>query len=106
MNEPLLYMPVPCPGAACGAACDLSAITQRIPDKRFQFVRYYGWCSTKMRGRGDKRPAEEALATGIAVQLVGISDHDPAAYRRRNVASSPRSSGKPTSCCVLGTLRR
>ena len=35
--------------------CDfIAAITQHIPDKSFQLVRYYGWYSNKMRGR---RPA-------------------------------------------------
>jgi hypothetical protein len=34
-------------------------VTQHIPDKRFQMVRYYGWYSNKMRGQRRKR-AEEA----------------------------------------------
>ena len=29
----------------------IAAITQHIPDKSFQLVRYYGWYSNKMRGR-------------------------------------------------------
>jgi hypothetical protein len=34
------------------SACDfIAAITQHIPDKRFQMVRYYGWYSNKMRGQ-------------------------------------------------------
>ena len=34
------------------SACDfITAITQHIPDKRFQMVRYYGWYSNKMRGQ-------------------------------------------------------
>ena len=42
------------------SACDfIAAITQHIPDKRFQMVRYYGWYSNKMRGQRRKR-AEEA----------------------------------------------
>ena len=41
-------------------ACDfIAAITQHIPDKRFQMVRYYCWYSKKMRGQRRKR-AEEA----------------------------------------------
>ena len=41
-------------------ACDfIAAITQHIPDKRFQMARYYGWYSNKMRGKRRKR-AEEA----------------------------------------------
>ncbi len=34
-------------------------VTQHIPDKRFQMVRYYGWYFNKMRGQRRKR-AEEA----------------------------------------------
>ena len=38
--------------------CDfIAAITQHIPDKSFQLVRYYGWYSNKMRGQRDKRAA-------------------------------------------------
>ena len=45
------------------SACDfIAAITQHIPDKRFQMVRYYGWYSNKMRGQRRKRP-EEAKET-------------------------------------------
>ena len=42
------------------SACDFIApifitITQHIPDKRFQMVRYYGWYSNKMLGQRRKR---------------------------------------------------
>jgi hypothetical protein len=41
------------------SACDfIAAITQHIPDKRFQMVRYYGWYSNKMRGQRRKREEE------------------------------------------------
>jgi hypothetical protein len=34
------------------APCDfIAAITQHIPNKSFQLVRYYGWYSNKMRGQ-------------------------------------------------------
>ena len=36
-----------------------AAITQHIPDKSFQFVRYYGWYSNKMRGRRAKQADEK-----------------------------------------------
>ena len=56
--------------------CDfIAAITQHIPDKSFQLVRYYGWYSNKMRGQRDKRAAEEAKATGLAVQIIDVSEH-------------------------------
>jgi len=57
--------------------CDfIAAITQHIPDKSFQLVRYYGWYSNKMRGQRDKRAAEEAHAAGAqAVQVIDVSEH-------------------------------
>jgi hypothetical protein len=58
--------------------CDfIAAITQHIPDKSFQLVRYYGWYSNKMRGQRDKRAAEEAAAAGQAVQIIDVSEHKP-----------------------------
>ena len=58
--------------------CDfIAAITQHIPDKSFQLVRYYGWYSNKMRGQRDKRAAEEAKAAGQAVQIIDVSEHKP-----------------------------
>ena len=58
--------------------CDfIAAITQHIPDKSFQLVRYYGWYSNKMRGQRDKRAAEEAKAAGQAVEVVDVSEHQP-----------------------------
>ena len=60
------------------APCDfIAAITQHIPDKSFQLVRYYGWYSNKMRGQRDKRAAEEAGAAGHAVQIIDVSEHKP-----------------------------
>jgi hypothetical protein len=39
--------------------CDFTAaITQHIPDKGFQLVRYYGWYSNKMRRRRAKQADE------------------------------------------------
>lgn len=58
--------------------CDfIAAITQHIPDKSFQLVRYYGWYSNKMRGQRDKLEAEEAKAAGLAVEIIDVSDHKP-----------------------------
>lgn len=60
------------------SACDfIAAITQHIPDKSFQLVRYYGWYSNKMRGQRDKRAAEQAEATGNAVQIIDVSEYNP-----------------------------
>jgi hypothetical protein len=58
--------------------CDfIAAITQHIPDKSFQLVRYYGWYSNKMRGQRDKRTAEEAKAAGQTVRIIDVSEHKP-----------------------------
>jgi len=58
--------------------CDfIAAITQHIPDKSFQLVRYYGWYSNKMRGQRDKRAAEEAKAAGKGIQVIDVSEHKP-----------------------------
>ena len=49
--------------------CDfIAAITQHIPDKRFQMVRYYGWYSNKMRGQRRKRAEEAACESAAAAQ--------------------------------------
>ena len=56
--------------------CDfIAAITQHIPDKSFQLVRYYGWYSNKMRGQRDKFAAEAARAAGNAVAVIDVSEH-------------------------------
>jgi len=58
--------------------CDfIAAITQHIPDKSFQLLRYYGWYSNKMRGQRDKRAAQEAAAAGQVVEIIDVSEHKP-----------------------------
>ena len=58
--------------------CDfIAAITQHIPDKCFQLVRYYGWYSNKMRGQRDKQAVEDAKSAGQAVQIIDVSEHKP-----------------------------
>ena len=43
--------------------CDFIArLTQHIPDKSFQLVRYYGWYSNKMRGQRLKQMDAEPVA--------------------------------------------
>ena len=58
----------------------IAAITQHIPEKSFQLVRYYGWYSNPAeagRGQRDKRAAEEIQATGNAVAVIDVSEHKP-----------------------------
>jgi Putative transposase/Transposase zinc-binding domain len=58
--------------------CDfIAAITQHIPDKSFQLVRYYGWYSNKMRGRRAKQADEEVQTEGDAVEMIDVSAHEP-----------------------------
>ena len=60
--------------------CDfIAAITQHIPDKSFQLVRYYGWYSNKMRGQRKKRAEEEneAEEVGEDVEMIDVSEHQP-----------------------------
>ena len=73
--------------------CDfIATITQHIPDKSFQLVRYYGWYSNKMRGQRAKREAAaaQAEAPSNAVEVtsllppdgregwqVNVSEYDP-----------------------------
>jgi hypothetical protein len=66
----------------------IAAITQHIPDKSFQMVRYYGWYSN--RGRGERIKAEPMMAgdepTSPAatpqVEVLDVSD-----YKRPRIPS-------------------
>ena len=55
----------------------IAAITQHIPDKSFQLVRYYGWYSNKMRGRRAQQADEEVQTEGDAVEVIDVSAHEP-----------------------------
>jgi hypothetical protein len=58
--------------------CDfIAAITQHIPDKSFQLVRYYGWYSNKMRGQRKKSDEEEKDAEEVdeGVEVIDVSEH-------------------------------
>jgi hypothetical protein len=56
--------------------CDFIArITQHIPDKSFQLVRYYGWYSNKMRGQRLKRDDPEAGAADA--EVIEVSESKP-----------------------------
>jgi len=59
--------------------CDfIAAITQHIPDKNFQLVRYYGWYSNKMRGQRNKRAeSREGEPTGDGIEIIDVSKHRP-----------------------------
>jgi hypothetical protein len=50
----------------------LAAVTQHIPDKGVQMVRYYGWYSNKMRGQRQRR-----LSPQLVVRRPGLSPPPP-----------------------------
>jgi hypothetical protein len=55
--------------------CDFIArITQHIPDKSFQLVRYYGWYSNKMRGQRLKRAEPETGAADAGGEVIEVSE--------------------------------
>jgi len=57
--------------------CDFIArITQHIPDKSFQLVRYYGWYSNKMRGLRLKQADPEAVAAPEG-EVIDVSAFKP-----------------------------
>ena len=69
----------------------IAAITQHIPEKSFQMVRYYGWYSNKSRGlrekQGNLTPEDQPLdETDEAVEIIDI-------YLNTNHAASPQSNG-------------
>ncbi len=57
----------------------IASITQHIPDKNFQLVRYYGWYSNRMRG--DRLKAEAAEPTeqqeADEITVLDVSDYKP-----------------------------
>jgi hypothetical protein len=55
----------------------IAAITQHIPDKNFQLVRYYGWYSNKMRGQRGKQAAQADRVAGKTVEILDVSAHNP-----------------------------
>ena len=64
----------------------LAAITQHIPDKGAQMVRYYGWYSNKMRGVRQRwlppelvvRPPGPLTPTALETALQAVARPDPA----------------------------
>ena len=83
------------------SACDfIAAITQHIPDKRFQMVRYYGWYSNKMRGQRRKRAEEaqeKAACESAATAQQGCGALASAAIEViEHPALKPRHTGRPS----------
>ncbi len=56
-----------------------AAITQHIPEKSFQLVRYVGWYSNRMRGDRNKQELEEKDSDGTdnEIEIIDVSDYKP-----------------------------
>lgn len=58
----------------------IASITQHIPEKSFQMVRYYGWYSNKKRGlrlkQGLHRPGDEPCQAK-EIEIIDVSDYQP-----------------------------
>ncbi len=59
----------------------IAALTQHIPNKRFQMVRYYGWYSNKSRGlrlkEDDKENQENEIPGVNDLEILDVSDYKP-----------------------------
>jgi hypothetical protein len=58
----------------------IAAITQHIPQKSFQMVRYYGWYSNRSRGEREKgvhRTGEQLAPKPAEVEVLNISAYKP-----------------------------
>jgi hypothetical protein len=65
----------------------IAAITQHIPDKGFQMVRYYGWYSNRARGERAKRETQTGAPDTAGVEVIDVSEYQPRAFPRRSGAS-------------------
>ena len=57
----------------------IAAITQHIPEKSFQLVRYVGWYSNRMRGDRNRQELEdkENEGTDNEIEIIDVSDYKP-----------------------------
>ncbi len=57
----------------------IARITQHIPEKSFQLVRYVGWYSNRMRGDRKKQVLEEQdnESTNNEIEIIDVSDYKP-----------------------------
>jgi uncharacterized protein YqjF (DUF2071 family) len=57
----------------------IAAITQHIPDKSFQLVRYHGWYSNRMREERNKwvQAAEVPAKPDNGIEIIDVSGYQP-----------------------------
>jgi hypothetical protein len=64
----------------------MAAVTQHIPEKSFQLVRYYCWYSNRGRGEREKR-AQAAAAVNLPDMPATVEIIDGSEYRPKNIPS-------------------
>jgi hypothetical protein len=79
----------------------LAAITQHIPDKGAQMVRYYGWYSNKMRG-----VRQRGLAAELAFRRPGVSPPPPVKLPSKRWRDLILWHGDPLRCPVCQNSMR
>jgi hypothetical protein len=60
----------------------IAAVTQHIPEKNFQLVRYFGWYSNRKRGERSKaKELEDMAEAGVDIdeniEVLDVSDYKP-----------------------------
>lgn len=57
----------------------IAAITQYIPDRNFQLVRYFGWYSNRMRGERAKQELakKESENANNEIEIIDVSNYNP-----------------------------
>ncbi len=59
----------------------IAAITQHIPQKSFQMIRYYGWYSNRSRGmrlkQGIQRPGDKSPESDAAFEIIDVTEYQP-----------------------------
>ena len=59
----------------------IAAITQHIPEKNFQLVRYYGWYSNRSRGdrqrRSHLKSQHDSAEIPETIEVLNVSEHQP-----------------------------
>ena len=70
----------------------IAAITQHIPDKGFQMVRYYGWYSNRARGDRARHKAETGAPDTADVDVIDVSEYHPPRIPSK---SRPKGDGLP-----------
>jgi len=80
--------------------CDFIArITQHIPDKSFQLVRYHGWHSNKMRGQRLKQADPEAGAVPEG-DVINVSAFKPRRIPSKKWRELIKKVWEAARCCV------